>query len=202
MAPGLLFLDRNQARGDDAFDDVDSDSDDSDFKPGEEGVESDNDDGYDDPHRDSNDNDGPDDDSATDDSDSNYHPEDDHSDTDLYSNYDSDDNSGYDSDDDGNFPPDPPHSAATGTPGMKLEEEPQQARANNNTTMGQPKVDNYYPQDFYDKTVDDDDEPPESAGVDTHPDDNEPPESTGVAPQDDGIGTVEHQEELDQEMNA
>ena len=40
-APGLLFLDCNQARGDNAFDDEDSDSDNSNFEPGDEGVDSD-----------------------------------------------------------------------------------------------------------------------------------------------------------------
>ena len=44
VAPGLLFLDRNQVPGDDAFDDVDSDSNNSDFEPGDEAVDSDTED--------------------------------------------------------------------------------------------------------------------------------------------------------------
>ena len=88
-------------------------------------------------------------------------------------------------------------------------------------TVQQIKEDgNYYPQDFYDETDDDDDnepleragvgthpdhndddnQPPERAGVGTHLDDDKPPESAGVAPQDDGNDTVECQEELDCEM--
>ena len=43
----------------------------------------------------------------------------------------------------------------------------------------------------------DDDEPPESAGVEyTDPDDDEPPESAGVGPQDDGNDAIKHQAEL------
>ena len=211
VAPGLLFLDCNQALDADAFDNMDSDSNDSDFEPDDEDEDSDDDDDdadnydddddrYDDPCTASDDH-GSANDYDNDDTDSKYHPNDDSADDDSYT--------AYDSDDDGGFPGvnlNPPPMANAGTTGVKTEEEieeQQQIYANNDDTTEQPKDDNYYPQDFYDKAVDDDDEPPESAGVKyTNLDDDKPPENTGVGPHDDGNDTVEHQAELDQEMTV